>query len=137
MKCRNCGQEIGDALQCGFCGFAADAKVREMSQSEKYDYQGMTIDEAGNTGQEEQTGQNPFRRYTTGGPRVFVRGIQLGHSGTWMDKLMQNSWLSRLAIGLIVAAVATILVFVALPIVLAVTALGVVVWLMLRFLYRG
>lgn len=135
MRCRNCGQEIGEAAQCGYCGYAArDANVREMSQSEKYGYQGMTIDETGSAGEEEH---ETFYRSPGGGSRIFVRGIQLGHSGTWMEKLLQNYWLSRLAIGLVVAAIATFLFFVALPIMLTVAGVGIVVWLMLRFLHTG
>ena len=135
MRCRNCGQEIGEAAQCGFCGVQSqEANVREMSESETHSYQGMTIDEAGSQGGQEDMF---YRKTSSGGPRIFVRGIQLGHSGSWMEKLMQNYWLSRLAIGLVVAAVAMVLVFVALPIVLMVTAIGFVIWMMLRFLYRG
>ncbi len=132
MKCRNCGQEIGEALQCSYCGFGTqETNVREMSQSEKYNYEGTTIDETGNEGQEDTA----FHRSQSGGPRVFFQGIELGHSNTWVDKLFQNYWLSRMVIALIVAAVVTILVFVALPIVLMVAAVGIVVWMMLRFLH--
>lgn len=135
MKCQNCGQEIGEAAQCGFCGYMVqDMSVREMSRAEANSYQGMTIDEAGSQDEQEDMF---YRKTSSGGPRIFVRGIQLGHSGSWLEKLMQNYWLSRLAIGLVVATVAVVLVFVALPIVLMVTAIGFVIWMMLRFLYRG
>ncbi len=131
MKCQNCGQEIGDAHQCSYCGFGAqEANVREMSQSEKYGYEGTTIDETGQEGREDNT----FYRQRPGGARIFVRGIELGHSNTWVDKLFRNYWLSRIVIALIVAALVTVLVFVALPIVLMVAAVGIVVWMMLRFL---
>ena len=134
MKCQNCGQEIGEALQCGFCGHGAqEPQVREMSRSERLGYRGETIDEDGSiSGEEENIFGNPHG----GRHRFYVKGIQLGHSSTWVDKLLQNYWLSRLAIGLVIAGIVTVLVFVALPIALMLAAVGIVAWVLMSFVRR-
>ncbi len=131
LKCRNCGQEIGEAVQCGFCGFnLQEPQVREMSRSENLGYQGVTIDE---NGSEEGDGTF-FNESESGRHRFYVKGIQLGHSVGWGEKLMQNYWLSRLVIGVVLAGIVTVLVFIALPIALMVAAAGILAWIVLHFL---
>ena len=134
MLCQNCGKEIGDSDECAYCGFGtASANVREMSEAETFGYDGTTIDQNGGGTHEPGISRDEYRQRKD--PRIFFEGIQLGHSGNWLDKILQSYWLSRLFAGLVVAAIVTLLVFVALPIVLAITAIGMIVWLVIRFLH--
>ena len=134
LKCQNCGQEMGEAFQCSFCGYGAqEPQVREMSSSERLSYQGETIDEDGSISGDDG---NLFRNNRGGRHRFYVKGIQLGHSSTWADKLLNNYWLSRLAIGLVVAGVVTVLIFVALPIALMLATVGIVAWVLMSFVRR-
>ncbi len=132
MKCQRCGHEIGDSLSCSYCGYTGEEVVREMSSAEQSGYQGVTLDEQGNTEEAGGQRQDPW----TGGQRIYMRGIRLGHSPSWMEKLLQHYWLSRLLIGLVIAAIVTILVFVAMPIILLIAGIGIVVWILLSFFQR-
>lgn len=134
LKCQNCGQEIGEASNCGFCGYEVqEPQVREMSRCESMGYRGETIDENGNKTDEEESmfGDSNGMRH-----RFYVKGIQLGHSSTLADKLLQNYWLSRLVIGLVVAGIVTLLVFVALPIALLLAAVGILAWVLMHFIRK-
>ena len=133
MKCRQCGNEMGDSLRCSSCGFEAQIpEVREMSRAEQDDYDGVTVDEQGNA-EQGHYGNTDGRTYRAGNSRIYVRGIQLGHRGSWMEQLLAHRWMSRILVGLVIAAVVAILVFVALPVILMIAAVGIIIWLVMGF----
>ena len=124
MVCPNCGHDTGDSARCASCGFeAGEGGVREMSPMERAGYRGVTIDADGGREHEAPFGSGAGRT------RVFVEGIQMRHTGTWLDALMENRWLLRLVVGAIAAVAAVLLVFVALPVTLMVV--GAAIWLLL------
>ena len=129
MECPNCGRDIGETSRCAFCGFdAGEGSVREMSPMERAGYRGITIDAGGEPGRD---AGGTFFEDDARRSRVFVEGIQLRHTGTWLDALLENRWLLRLLLGAVIVAVAGLLVFVALPIMLVVVAVGMAIWLLL------
>ena len=137
MKCQQCGNEMGESLHCSSCGFEAQVpEVREMTRAEQADYDGVTVDEQGNAEQGQDSYGNAQGRsyhYRAGNSRIYVRGIQLGHHGSWMERLLNHRWVSRILVGLVIAAVAAILFFVALPVILMIVGIGIVVWLVMGF----
>ena len=97
-------------------------QVRVMSNSERNDYDGVTIDE--NTGAEEEPKQNPYQRITF-------------HTLSWKDLLFSNStWLTRIAIVLVLLAVAGIFVFAVMPVLLVLAGVGIVAWLLMNFIFH-
>lgn len=62
MKCRRCGKEIGNYTRCTFCGYEnIEGNVREMTDTEKNFYEGVTID----TGENSNQNNSNYRRRTT------------------------------------------------------------------------
>ena len=97
-------------------------QVRVMSNSERNDYDGVTIDE--NTGAEEAPKQDPYQRITF-------------HTLSWKDLLFSNStWLTRIAIVLVLLAVAGIFVFAVMPVLLVLVGVGIVAWLLMNFIFH-
>lgn len=114
-----------------------DPKVHVMSQDERNDYDGMTIDETtGQPGDMPQEQSAPKFRYQGSGSRTQGSGFSI-HTLGWRDLLFGNvSWTTRLAIVLGIVAVAAFLLFVALPILLTIVGVGAVVWLLMRFFFH-
>lgn len=131
MRCSKCNREVDATGKCGFCGGEAEA-VRVISRDEIDGYQGMTIDTIDRS---DRSGEdNSYRAYQGQGAsyragskqKIFVKQIGFGHT----------SWLTKIAILVILAAVVSFIVFVALPVVLVAAGIGIVIWLVLSFL-RG
>lgn len=108
---------------------AEEPRVRVMSEDEARDYQGVTIEECKEDG--EQRVEEPQDRY---GRADDLRGsgIRIHTFGTTGSM----SWLTKAALAVGGAAVVAFLVFVALPVLLAAAGIGVAAWLLLRF-FRG
>lgn len=129
MQCRRCGKDLGDSARCNFCGYNnADGNVREMSTIEKDFYRGVTID--GQTG--EETSNSHERRSNFYG--FTPRGTYVNYSGTgfvsrllakFMNALMNNSILAKVAALLIVVAVVALMFFIALPILFVLLSIGI------------
>lgn len=108
---------------------AEEPRVRVMSEDEARDYQGVTIEERKEGG--EQRVEEPQDRY---GRADDLRGsgIRIHTFGT----ASSMNWLTKAALVVGGAAVVAFLVFVALPVLLAAAGIGVAAWLLLRF-FRG
>ena len=97
-------------------------QVRVMSSSESNDYDGVTIDE--NTGEEEAPKQNPYQRVTF-------------HTMGWKDLFFSNStWLTRLAVVLVLLAVAGIFIFAVMPVLLVLAGVGIAAWLLMNLFFH-
>ena len=97
-------------------------QVRVMSNSERNDYDGVTIDET--TGAEEAPKQDPYQRITF-------------HTLGWKDLFSRNStWLTRVAVVLVLLAVAGIFIFAVMPVLLVLAGVGIVAWLLMNFFFH-
>ncbi|WP_182188511.1 hypothetical protein [Pectinatus frisingensis] len=113
MICSNCKREIGDASTCPYCGF--DNGVSVMTEREKDNYSGVTIEEENN--RQHSHARPHYRQY---------------HIWNISSK---NSWLSRFTIGLIILAAMAFMIFVALPF-LSIALLSIfIVWVIFKILH--
>ena len=128
MKCMRCGKELENTTRCNFCGFEnfESDNVREMSESEKRFYNGLTIDVNSNgDGGERKTNSD----YTTYTQRTFVFGggnILFALLEKFIGALFGGNILARLVTGILLLAIAAFIFFVALPIFFVIIALAVI-----------
>ena len=125
MRCEKCNQEIDEKTgKCNQCGEIMSENIRVLTPEEKSHYHGVTIDTNDNREdiREENINQQYYRERVN--QRVYVKSVNLN----------QSSWVSKIAIFLIIAAIAAFMVFIALPVVLIGIGVGIVVWLVLSFL---
>lgn len=121
MRCVKCNQELDEKTgKCSQCGEMMTENIRVLTPEEKSHYHGVTIDTGDN--REENINQQYYQEREN--QRVYVRSVNLN----------QPSWISKIAIFLIIAAIAAFIVFIALPVVLIGIGVGIVVWLVLSFL---
>lgn len=106
---------------------AEESRVRVMSEDEARDYQGVTIEERKDSG--EQHVEEPHDRY---GRDDDLRGIRI-HTFSTAGSM---SWLTKAALVVGGAAVVAFLIFVAVPVLFVAAGIGVAAWLLLRFI-RG
>lgn len=103
-----------------------ESRVRIMTNSEKNDFDGITIEE--DTGKEESRYSHGRKKYSSG--RILF------HTMSWKDLFFSKSgWLTRLAVLLAVLAIAGFFLFAVMPIVLIMLAIGVVVWLLMNLFF--
>ena len=121
MQCDKCGHELDENGRCAYCE-EQDAHLHVMTENERHQYTGITIDE---TSQQEHTNFRAYRNGREKNSHVFVKSFGLG-----------SNWASKMAIILLVAAIVSFIVFIALPVALIGVAIGALVWLILSFL-RG
>lgn len=104
-----------------------ESKVRVMSQRERNDYEGITIEEGGYT----QEADSRQKRYG----RDFGQGFSI-HTFGWKDLLFgQKNMLQRALMAAGIAAVLAFLFFVALPVIIVMLGVGVAVWLVLQLFF--
>lgn len=144
MQCQRCGKELGNDTRCTFCGYEIESgNVREMTNTEKNFYDGVTIDtgdtedknSAGsNADANTNTNYNSYSRRTNYNPNYNFsrRKIYTSNSGIFsrlVDKflvsLLNNNRLAKIAATLIVVALAALMFFVALPILFLLLAVGI------------
>ncbi|SHK68280.1 hypothetical protein SAMN05216582_11255 [Selenomonas ruminantium] len=102
-------------------------KVRVMSPDERNAYDGITIEEGGDS-------QEPRSRQRYGG-RDFGQGFQI-HTFGWKDLLFgRKSVLQRVLMAAGIVAVLAFLFFVALPVIIVMLGVGVAVWLVLQLFF--
>lgn len=102
---------------------AEEPRVRVMSEDEARDYQGVTIEERKDSG--EQHVEEPHDRY---GRADDLRGSGIRiHTFSTAGSM---SWLTKAAL------VVAFLIFVAVPVLFVAAGIGVAAWLLLRFI-RG
>lgn len=112
MRC-TCGAEVEPGKEkCAQCQ-SLEAKVQLLTPEERQHFQGVTIDQEGESA-EEHSGSSGFHS----GSRIYVKQVSFG-SGT--------SLIVKLLIG---AAIASLVVFIAMPLALMLLAVGVI-WLIL------
>lgn len=105
-----------------------ESKVRVMSPSESNDYDGITIEEGGNS----RASDNRRNYYE----RDFGQGFRIRTFG-WKDLLFgQKNMLQRVLMVAGIAAVLSFLFFVALPVIIVLLGVGVAVWLVLQLFLR-
>lgn len=106
-------------------------RVRVMSDREKTDYRGVTVNAGGDdeSGRYKKSGDG-YRRY---GFRAHTANIPFGRVYTFG---MGNRWLTRLAIVIIGSAILAFLVLVALPVAIICAAIGMLIYIVLTVL-RG
>ena len=108
---------------------AEEPRVRVMSEDEARDYQGVTIEERKDSG--EQHVEEPHDRY---GRDDDLRGSGIRiHTSSTAGSM---SWLTKAALVVGGAAVVAFLIFVAVPVLFVAAGIGVTAWLLLRFI-RG
>lgn len=107
---------------------AEEPRVRVMSEDEARDYQGVTIEERKDSG--EQHVEEPHDRY---GRDDDLRGSIRIHTFSTAGSM---SWLTKAALVVGGAAVVAFLIFVAVPVLFVAAGIGVTAWLLLRFI-RG
>ena len=110
-----------------------DQKVHVMSQDERNDYDGMTIDETtGQPGDKPQEQARPEFRYQR--PHGQSRGSGFSiHTLGWKDLLFGNvSWMTRIALGLGFLAIMGFVVVIIVPTLLTVVGIGLLIWLVLQ-----
>ncbi|MCR5560041.1 MAG: hypothetical protein K6F62_06815 [Schwartzia sp.] len=122
MRCERCGSELNEEGRCPVCADSEENKVRVLSQDEKMNYDGVTIEEAGSY--DENSGpQQDVRFERTSGPRIHY--MSFGDNGSLMRKI----WLF-----LIIAGILAFIFFIALPVALVALVVGAAVWLFFSFL---
>ncbi len=105
-----------------------EGKVRVMSQRERDDYAGATIEEGSGT---EERGQGQRSSYRAG---IYGRVFTVKNL-SWRELLFgQGNWLNRLLIAAGIAAVLAFLLFVALPLLVVLVGVGLAVWLVMHFI---
>ena len=110
-----------------------DENVRVMSNSERNDYDGVTIEES--SGQPEEKLKKKVYTWDKFSRSSRKNGFSL-HSFGWKDLLWKNnSWLVRLAIVVAIVAVASFLIFAVLPVVLCIAVIGILVWLIMQLFF--
>ena len=139
MQCRRCGKELGNSEHCNFCGYDnVEGNVREMTNTEKNFYDGVTI-ETGTTDEQNYSGyhshKNNYRNsgykssrrtfYTTSGLSIFSRLF-----GKLFTGLSSNGLIAKIAVTLIVVAISVITFFVAVPILFFLLALGLALFIL-------
>ena len=98
-----------------------DLEVRVMSNSERNDYDGITIDE--DTGREEEKGKHT--------DHIIFQTFG------WKDLLLgRMGWTAGIAIVLTLLALAAFVVFILGPILLVLAGVGIVVWLVMNLLFH-
>ncbi len=98
-----------------------DPEVRVMSNSERNDYDGITIDE--DTGREEE--------------RVRHTDHVIFRTFSWKDLLLgRMGWTAGIAIILTLLAIAAFVVFILGPILLVLAGVGIVVWLVMNLFFH-
>lgn len=110
---------------------AEEPRVRVMSEDEARDYQGVTIEERKDSG--EQHVEEPHDRY---GRADDLRGSSSGIRIHTFSTAGSMSWLTKAALVVGGAAVVAFLIFVAVPVLFVAAGIGVAAWLLLRFI-RG
>ena len=108
---------------------AEEPRVRVMSEDEARDYQGVTIEERKDSG--EQHVEEPHDRYGLADD-LLGSGIRI-HTFSTAGSM---SWLAKAALVVGGAAVVAFLIFVAVPVLFVAAGIGVAAWLLLRFI-RG
>lgn len=122
MHCKKCNREIDETIgTCSFCNETVAENIRVLTPEEKSHYQGITID----TNNETNEGRSQYNHARTN-QKIYVRKINYNGS----------SWITKIAIFVVLAAIAAFLLFVALPVALIGIGVGVVVWLVLSF-FKG
>ncbi|MEN6412662.1 MAG: hypothetical protein ABFC84_07850 [Veillonellales bacterium] len=113
MRCP-CGAEVEPGKEkCAQCQ-ALEAKVQVLTPEEKQQFQGVTIEQEG-----ESIGKNPGSSGFNSGSRIYVKQVSFG-SGTGL--------MVKLLVGAVIAA---LVVFIAMPVALLLLAVGFI-WLILR-----
>lgn len=111
-----------------------DENVRVMSNNERNDYDGVTIEES--SGQPEENLKKKVYTWNKSSRGSTKNGFSL-HSFGWKDLLWKNnSWLVRLAVIAAIVAVVSFLVFAVLPVVLCIAGIGILVWLIMQFFFN-
>ncbi|BAL82583.1 hypothetical protein SELR_08750 [Selenomonas ruminantium subsp. lactilytica TAM6421] len=101
-----------------------ESKVRVMSPDERNAYDGITIEEGGDSQ------ESRYQRSYDG--RGVGRGFQI-HTFGWKDLLFgQKNMFQRVLMVVGIAAVLAFLFFVALPVIIVMLGVGVAVWLVLQ-----
>ena len=149
MQCRRCGKEIGNYIRCSFCGYENfEGNVREMTNSEKNFYDGVTIDTgetADETAEKNSANSNPncYRQKTNYKPnynysrRTFYTSSSSSIFSQLLGKLitglMNNELLAKIAVTLIAVAISALMFFVALPILFLILAIGIALFVISKF----
>ena len=142
MQCRRCGKELGHFSRCAFCGYNnIEGNVREMTNSEKNFYDGVTIDADENS--EGKSSSHDFNKQRTAyKPRYgnFSRRTVYRSQGFFsrlLDKLLfglaNNNFVAKVAVTLIGVSLAALMFFVALPILFLILAIGISLFAISRF----
>ena len=135
MQCRRCGKELGGSSRCNFCGYDnVEGNVREMTNSERNFYDGVTID-ADENSEPNSFKQNPYKHRTTYttrqnfSRRSFYTSSGHGFLSRIVDKLLfglaNNKLVAKIAVTLISVALAALMFFVAVPILFLILAIGI------------
>lgn len=128
MQCRRCGKDLGSSMRCAACGYEnTEGNVREMTNTEKTFFNGVTIDANGENEQSEYQNRQRSYNYGTrrtyvsfGGSNIFTRAI-----GSFIRALFGGNRLAQVAAVLIGFALAALMFFVALPIIFITLAIGI------------
>ena len=143
MQCRRCGKETGDDTRCTFCGYNnIEGNVREMTNTEKNFYEGVTID-TGETEEQSSNNQktynyNSYRRKTNYNPGFSRRKIYTSSGSGLFSKMLEklllglinNDLIVKIAVTLIAVALAALMFFVALPILFLMLAMGIALFVL-------
>ena len=114
MICYKCKREIGKNQSCPYCGY--DNSVSVMSEREKNNYVGETIDD------ENSRRQSNYRQTSSQSYRIW--NVSSG-----------KNWVSRIIFGVCIAAVLAFVLFVALPF-LSIAVLSImVIWIVFKILH--
>ncbi|BEU87656.1 hypothetical protein TAMA11512_11200 [Selenomonas sp. TAMA-11512] len=108
-----------------------ESRVRVMSTGEKNGYQGLTVNEAGGSDSESTHEDYGSRQY---GFRAGASNSRFGKVYTFGSS--SSSWLTRMAIVIILAALLTFFLFVALPVALIGAAVGGIIYIVLHLLQK-
>lgn len=143
MQCRRCGKEIGSYSLCSFCGYDnKEGNVREMTNTEKKFYDGLTID-ADEAEDSNSSNSNYYRRSTNYNPkynysrRTFYTSTSSSVLSRFLGRLftglINNELLAKIAVTLIVIAISALVFFVAVPILFLVLAIGIALFVISKF----
>lgn len=128
MQCRRCGKDLGSSMRCTACGYEnTEGNVREMTNTEKTFFNGVTIDANGENERSEDNFSQKRKYYgargtyvSFGGSNIFTRAI-----GSFIRALLGGNRLAQVAAVLIGFALAALMFFVALPIIFITLAVGI------------
>lgn len=112
---------------------ADESHIRVMSQNERNDYDGVTIEEQTGEPEDRPTNQKSYNQQS--GSNFSHKGFSIQHFGLKDILWNKQSWLMRLAIIAGVITVLSFMVFVALPIIITVVGVLAIIWLVMHFLF--